>query len=407
MGCCASKAFQPEPGSATSAGVSDQRVAQQQEPATPMCNALSPGHSLQYAGPDAGPFRDGDSCHQSPRGRRLPLDQRQQQQYCPTKVTTCPSEVTLQQQFEQQSCPTKVSFVPSQARPGRRLSLDQRLQIPQPKFVPSQGQRRSLDHILHEHGVPQAVARGQECVTPHRYPWAYPSQGRRQSLDQRMESAPNDFIRQEHIGPKARDPRDPPSSQPRSRAKARSKGATTPRQKGRRSKRQVEHAYLNLDPECARALSSQAHRTGLLSPGPQFSLRGRLVQTRTRANGDNGEHRQRGTRVQQFVLAPEDGLQHLTWRKQRGQLEPLQPPTKISRDLFEGPMGSTVSTEMIGFVLLSLTSDSAKKAVGISSSPKFPCINTPSMEEAEGTIRLSRWKGEGLGFDYLRTSRDC
>lgn len=374
-----------------------------------MCNARSPKHSLQYAGPDAGPFRD-DSCPQSPRGRRLPLEQRLQQQSCPTKVATGPSGVTLQ--FEQQSCPTKVTFVPSQAPPGRRLSLDQRLQNPQPKFVPSQGQRRSLDHLLHEHGVAQlALTRGQECVAPHRYPYAYPSQGRRQSLDQRMESASNNFIprsSQKHIGAKALDPRDPPSSQqPRSRAKARSKGATTPRQKGRRSKQQVKHAYLNLDPECAHALSSQAHRTGLLSPGKQFSLRGRLVQTRTRANGDGGERQQRGTRVQQFVLAPEDGHQHLTWRKQRGRLEPLQPPSKISRDLFEGPMGSTVSTEMMGFVLLSLTSDSAKKTVGISSTPKFPCINTPSLEEAEGAIKLSRWKGEGLGINYLRTSRDC
>ena len=410
MGCCASKAFEPEPGSATSAGVSDhdKRVAQQLEPATPACNAQSPEHSLQYAGPDAGPFRD-DRCPQSPRLRRLPLEQRLlQQQSCPTKVATCPSEVTLQ--FEQQSCPTKATFVPSQAPPGRHLSIDQRLQNPQPKFVPSQGQRQSLDHLLHERGVAQSLTRGQECVAPPRYPYAYPSQGRRQSLDQRMQSAPNDFIprsSQKHIGAKVPDPRDPPSSQPRSRAKARSKGATTPRQKGGRSKQQVKHAYLNLDPECARALSSQAHRTGLLSPGKQFSLRGRLVKTPTRANGDDGERRQRGTRVQQFVLAPEDGHQYLTWRKQRGQLEPLQPPSKISRDLFEGPMGSTVSTEMMGFVHLSLTSDSAKNAVGVSSTPKFPCINTPSLEEAEGTIRLSRWKGEGLGFDYLRTSRDC
>ena len=78
-------------------------------------------------------------------------------------------------------------------------------------------------------------------------------------------------------------------------------------------------------------------------------------------------------------------------------------------------MGSTVSAEMMGFVLLSVTSDnsllsltsdySLEKAVGISSVPKFPCVNTPSLVEAEGAVKLFYEKGPG--FDYLRTSRDC
>ena len=407
MGCCASKAFQPEPGSAKvddASAQAGQRVGQQFEPTTPASNTQPPEQHLQmYTDPNVDPFRKGygqsGSCAPPPTtGRRLSLDQR----------------------LQQQSNPNKANFVPSQGQPGRRLSLDQRLQNPQVRFVPSQGQRLSLDHIL----LDQRIESAQPLA---RTPYAYPSQGRRQSLDQRMESAPNDSIQRaplRHSGP---DARDPPSSQPCSRAKARAKGATArqknlastttttttatgaARQKGRRSKQQVEHAYLNLDPECAHALSGQARLTGLLSPGPQFSLRGRLVSTRrARASGDNyGEHQQqRGTRVQQFVLAPEDGLQHLTWRKQRGLLEPLQPPSEINRDIFQGPMGSTVSAEMMGYVLLSLTSDSAEKALGISSVPKFPCINEPSLVEAEGAIKLCQCMGSGSGFD-LRTSRDC
>ena len=147
-----------------------------------------------------------------------------------------------------------------------------------------------------------------------------------------------------------------------------------------------QQAYLNLDPECANALSSQTRLTGLLSPGPQFSLRGRLIQQRF----------QGGTRAQ-FILAPEDALQHLTWRNERTQLEPLQPPTKINRGFFQASSNR-------GFF-----QDSADKAVDVSTVPKFPCINTPSLVEAEGVFKTCQWKGEGpggTGFD-LRTSRDC
>ena len=135
------------------------------------------------------------------------------------------------------------------------------------------------------------------------------------------------------------------------------------RQGGTPGHHSKQEAYLNLDSECANALSEETRLTGLLSPGPQFSVRGRLVHTR--AIGDNGKHRfQGGTRVQ-FVLAPEDALQYLTWRNERAQFEPLQPPAKINRGFFQ--------------------CWAYEKAVDVSSVPKFPCINTPS----------------------LRTSRDC
>ena len=386
MGCCASKASQPELDSAKFDDVSapaGQRVGQQFEPPKP--TTRPPEYSSH-----------GGSCSPPPRGRLLSLDQRQQ------------------------SNPNKVTFVPSQGQPGRRLSLDQRLQNPQVTFVPSQGQRLSLDHTL----LDQKSESTQQLAPHDRYPYAYPSQGRRQSLDQIFESAPNDYIQPPPLRQSGPDARAPPSSRPRSPAKARAKGATV-RQKGRRSKRQVTHAYLNLDAEFAHALlgtHASPGLTGLLSPGPQFSLRGRLVHSRARASGDNGEQPQGGTRAQQFVLAPEDGLQYLMWRKQRGRLELLQPPSKINRDVFQGPMVSTVSTEMMGFVLLSLTSDYSlekQKAVGISSVPKFPCINTPEAGgvgintlEAEGAINFCHWKGEGSGFGYLRRSwgtrsRDC
>ena len=378
MGCCASKAFQTEPDSAKFDDVgaqSPQRVGQQLEQATPTCNTRPPQHVPEYsqcADLNADPFhgnRQSGDYAPPPQGRRLSLDQRLQQQIA------SPNEVN---------------------------------------FVPSQGQRLSLDHILLDQradSVQPLAGRpaGSECVASNRYPYAYPSQGGRLSLDQRMESSANDCIQRPppgHSGPDARG--DPPSNRPRSSV------LTTARQKGRRSKQQVKHAYLNLDSECATVLSGQASLTNLLSPGPQFSLRGRLVHTRaSRASGENGEERhKRGTRVQQFVLAPEDGLQYSTWRKQRGQLEPLQPPTKINRYFFQGPMGATVSAETMGSVLLSLTNDSTEKAVDISSVPKFPCINTPSLVKAEGAITLWRQraqsrKGEGSGFEYLRTSRDC
>ena len=162
-----------------------------------------------------------------------------------------------------------------------------------------------------------------------------------------------------------------------------------------------QRVYLNLDPECANALSSQTRLTGLMSPGTQFSLRGRLVHTRP--SGEKGKERC-DTRVQ-FVLAPEDALQYVMWREERAQLEPLEPPTKINRGFFQCLLESIVSTETnlstetMDFVRfstpcptpmgISSISVSAEKAVDVSGLPKFPCINAPSGE-----------------FD-LRTSRDC
>ena len=253
------------------------------------------------------------------------------------------------------------SYPPPQ---GRRLSLDRRLQQqsnPQATFVPSQGRRLSLDKRIELASIDciqrPPLRAGEETETAHSTRCKDDTTSRRTRLTARQDDTP-----------------------------------------GHHSK---QRAYLNLDPESANALSSHTRLTGLLSPGPQFSLRGRLVHTR--ASGEKGAQGC-DTRVQ-FVLTPEDALQYLTWREECSQVERLQPPTKINRGFFQCLLESVVSTETnlstetMGFVLfstpcptpmgISSISVSAEKAVDVSGLPKFPCINAP-----------------GGGFD-LRTSRDC
>lgn len=133
-------------------------------------------------------------------------------------------------------------------------------------------------------------------------------------------------------------------------------------------------AYLNLGPDFALALAGQSRVTGLLSPGPAFSLRGRLVHAR--AYAENG--RQDSTQVH-FVVAPEDAQQHWMCNK-RSQMEALRPPSKINRGFFSRPI------------------DSVEKAAHVSGLPRYPCVNTPNepvgVEEAlqSGQGRGGAWR---------------
>ena len=263
-------------------------------------------------------------------------------------------------------------------------------------YPPLQGRRLSLDRRLQQQSNPQVtfVPRdGSQGVT------FVPSQGRRLSLDKRIELASIDCIQRQPLRA-GEETETPMSTRCEDDTASRRAGLDT-RQDDTPGHHNKQRAYLNLDPKCANALSSQTRLTGLMSPGTQFSLRGRLVHTR--ASGEKGKERC-DTRVQ-FVLAPEDALQYVMWREERAQLEPLHPPTKINRGFFQCLLESIVSTETnlstetMDFVRfstpcptpmgISSISVSAEKAVDVSGLPKFPCINAPSG-----------------GFD-LRTSRDC
>ena len=290
------------------------------------------------------------------------------------------ADTSQQQQWQQQQWQ-------QQPQQQQQWQQQQWQQQPPPQQQQWQQQRAKGNKLPPEQHLQYA---GQQQSNPQRT--FVPSQGRRLSLDRKMESAPNDYYQRPPLEHSGLDTRNPLSNQPRSRAEEEIRTPLSTSCKDDRVSHRAERhdgkqqAYLNLDPECANALSSQTRLTGLLSPGPQFSLRGRLIQQRF----------QGGTRAQ-FTLAPEDALQHLTWRNERTQLEPLQPPTKINRGFFQASSNR-------GFF-----QDSADKAVDVSTVPKFPCINTPSLVEAEGAFKTCQWKGEGpggTGFD-LRTSRDC
>ena len=324
-------------------------------------------------------------------GRAADRSQQQQWQPPPQQQQQWQQQQWQQQQWRQQQPPQQW---PQQQPPAKcnKRPPEQHLQYADPYLDPEGGYRKSDNSAPPLHGRRVSLdQRLQQQSNPQRT--FVPSQGRRQSLDRKIELTPNDYIQRHPLEHSGLDTRNPPSNQPRSRAE---EGTGTPHstsckdgtasQQSRDSKQQ---AYLNLDPECANALSSQTRLTGLLSPGPQFSLRGRIIQQRF----------QGGTRAQ-FILAPEDALQYLTWRNERTQLEPLQPPTRINRGFFQ-------ATSNRGYF-----QDSAEKAVDVSSVPKFPCINTPSLVEGNLEIppfKTCQWKGEGpggTGFD-LRTSRDC
>mgnify|MGYP006133543501 CR=1 FL=1 len=120
-----------------------------------------------------------------------------------------------------------------------------------------------------------------------------------------------------------------------------------------------QQAFLNMAPEQAVACSDQARLTGLMNPGPAFSLRGNLTRSR-------GEHDDVRTKpLLEFSLAPFDALQH--WRCRSSspvagycRLEVLCPPAKINRAFFN------------------MRLDAPHKLASVTAAPKFPCLNVSS-----------------------------